>query len=255
MRDEGTLPAQLIEATRRAVIGSAGVGILASLAIVVVAGIVAPGDAPGPWTWLRVLAIWLLVAIALGTIAEFGTGGRTANRTSPLIVWGALLVAVLISLSFNVLTTALTVLGLILLLLTVPAAGHALTFWTTIVTVTPLWVWSAFDAWDRWLLMLVPIAAIGLVSLEHAVRAGHAGGDQPQTMAAWVGLLTLAAATLVVALAGPIDPSWVTLAALAVALIAIVDVAVSRIPSSRLSPVVLPAIALVVIAFGWLAAL
>lgn len=256
MRDEGTrsISTQMLAAARRFATGSTGVGVAASLAIVVIAGIVAPGDAPGAWMWLRVLAIWLLVAAAIGTIAAVGAGSR-AGAISPLIVWGALLLAVLISLSFDVLTTALTVLGLILLLLTVPGAGHALTFWTVVVTVTPLWVWSAFEAWDRWLLMLVPIAAIGLVSTEHAVRAGHAGGNLTESMAAWVGLLALAAATLLVALLGGIDASWVTAAAVAVAGLGIADLALARMASSRLSPVILPAVALVVLGFGWMAAL
>src|SRR5690606_36758894 len=127
---------------------------------------------------------------------------------SPLIVWGALALVIVIALTFNVLALSLTVLGMTLLLLTVPTSNHALTFWTVSVTIIPLWVWSVFEAWDRWLLMLVPIAAVGLVSLEHAVRAGHAGGDVQATMAAWIGLLALAAATILVAILGPIDPTW-----------------------------------------------
>jgi hypothetical protein len=246
---------RMLAAGRRITTGSIGVGVAASLAIVVIAGIVAPGDAPGVWAWLRVLAIWLLAAIAIGTIAAVGAGDRAVGTTSPLIVWGALLLAVLISLSFDVLTTALTVLGLILLLLTVPGAGHALTFWIAVVTVTSLWVWSAFEAWDRWLLMLVPIAAIGLVSMEHAVRAGHAGGKLSESMAAWVGWRALAAATLLVALIGGIDASWVTAAAVAVAALGIVDLALARTPISRLSPIILPAVALVILGFGWMAAL
>jgi hypothetical protein len=241
-------------AARRIVTGSAGSGLLASLALVLVAGIVAPGDGPGIWTWLRVLAIWLLVALPLGAIVEVGAGRRAAG-TAPLLVWGALLLAIVIGLSFDALTAALTVLGVIVLLLTVPSAGRTLTFWTAAVTVVPLWVWSAFDAWDRWLLMLVPIAAVGLVSLEHAVRAGHAGGGRTERMAAWVGLLALAAATLLVALVGSIDPSWGTVAAIAVATLAVADLALARVPAPSLAPAILPAVALVLLAFGWMVGL
>lgn len=255
MREHATPPDSIIEAARRVMTGSTGAGGLVSLAMVVVAGIVAPGDGPGVWTWLRVLAIWLLLALSIGTIVSVGTGRRTAPGVSPVVVWGGLALVVLIALTFDVLALSLTVLGMILLLLTVPTSNHALTFWAVVVTITPLWVWSAFEAWDRWLLMLVPIAAVGLISLEHAVRAGHAGGSAGETMAAWIGLLALAAATLLVALLGPIDPSWSTVAALAVAILAAIDVALARVRSVRLSPVVLPALALVLIAFGWLAAL
>ena len=255
MRDDATLSAPTIAAARRVVTGATGVGVLASLAIVVVAGIVAPGDGPGPWSSLRVLAIWLLLSLSLATIIGVGTGHRTAREASPLVVWGALVLAILIALTFDVLALSLTVLGMILLLVTAPTSNHALTFWTVVVTITPLWVWSAFEAWDRWLLMLVPIAAIGLVSLEHAVRAGHAGGSMPETLAAWLGLLALAGATLLVALLGPIDPSWSTSAALSVATLAGIDLARARFRSVRLSPVVLPAFALALIAFGWLVAL
>lgn len=255
MRDNATPPGSIIEAARRVMTGSTGAGILASLAIVVAAGIVAPGDGAGIWTWLRVLAIWLLLALSLGTIIDVGSGSRSARGVSPLVVWGALALVVLIALTFDVLALSLTVLGMILLLLTVPTSNHALTFWTVVVTITPLWVWSAFDAWDRWLLMLLPIAAVGLVSLEHAVRAGHAGGDVTETMAAWMGLLALAAATLLVAVLGPIDPTWSTAAGIAVAILATIDLALARAASMRLSPVVLPALALVLIAFGWMTAL
>jgi hypothetical protein len=258
MRDDRPLPltTRLLGAAGGVVSAASAGGVAASLAIVVTAGLVAPGDAPGAWVWLRVLAIWLLAAVALGTIAGVGSGGRVARPTSPIFVWGALLVAILISLSFDALTSALTVLGLILLLLTVPGgSGQPLAFWTVTVTVTPLWVWSAFEAWDRWLLMLVPIAAIGLVSLEHAVRAGHAGGDLAQSMAAWIGLLALAGATLLTALLGPVDPTWVIAGAATVAALAAIDLALARLPASRLSPVILPAVALVTLAFGWMAAL
>jgi hypothetical protein len=255
MQDDTKFPPPTIAAARRILTGSTGAGIVASLAIVVVAGIVAPGDGPGTWTWLRVLAIWLLIALPLATIVEVGAGRRIASGVSPLIIWGALALAVLISLSFDVLATALTVLGVGVLLLAAPSAGHALTFWIAAVTITPLWVWSAFDAWDRWLLMLVPIAAIGLISLEHAVRAGHAGGDLSQSLAAWIGLLAIAAATLLVAVVGSIDPSWSTAAALATAALAVLDLALSRLPRMRIPPVILPAVALATLALGWMAAL
>lgn len=255
MHDDTTLPPPTIAAARRVLTGSTGAGILASLAIVVVAGIVAPGDGPGIWTWLRILAIWLLIALPLGTIVEVGAGRRVASGVSPLVIWGALGLAVLISLSFDVLATALTVLGVVVLLLAAPSAGHALAFWVAAVTITPLWVWSAFDAWDRWLLMLVPIAAIGLISLEHAVRAGHAGGDPAQSLAAWIGLLATAATTLLVVVVGSIDPSWSTAAALAVAALAVLDLALSRVPVLRISPVILPAVALMTLSLGWMAAL
>lgn len=255
MHDDSMFPPATIAADRRILAGSTGAGIVASLAIVVVAGIVAPGDGPGIWTWLRVLAIWLLIALPLGMIIEVGAGRRVASGVSPLVIWGALALAVLISLSFDVLATALTVLGVVALLLAAPSAGHALTFWVAAVTITPLWVWSALDAWDRWLLMLVPIAAIGLISLEHAVRAGHAGGDLSQSLAAWIGLLGIGAATLLVAVVGSIDPSWSTAAALATAALAVIDLALSRLPRARIPPVILPSVALATLALGWMAAL
>ncbi len=255
MRDPATPPGSIIETARRVMTGPTGTGALASLAIVVGSGIVAPGDGTGIWTWLRVLAIWLLLTFSLGTIIDVGSGNRTARTVSPLIVWGALALVIVIALTFNVLALSLTVLGMTLLLLTVPTSNHALTFWTVAVTIIPLWVWSVFEAWDRWLLMLVPIAAVGLVSLEHAVRAGHAGGDVQATMAAWIGLLALAAATILVAILGPIDPTWSTAAGLAVAILAPIDLALARASSARISPVVLPALALVLIAFGWMVAL
>jgi len=256
MRDDRSipLPTQLIDVAGAAFRGGTAVATLASLALVVLAGTVAPGNAPGAWTWLRLLTVWLLVAVALAQIA--GAAHGRVRPASPVVTWGALLAAVAVSLTFSALTTALTALGVVLLLLTAPgSAGQPGAFWVIVATVTPLWVWSAFEAWDRWLLMLAPIAAVGLVSMEHATRAGRANSATPEKIAAWIGLLALTAATLLVALLAGIDASWITTAAVAVTVLGTGDLALARLSMSRVPPLALPGLALLAIALGWMAGL
>jgi hypothetical protein len=259
MRDDQTMPpsTRVIDATRGLVSGRTGIAAAASLAIIAIAGLVAPGAAPSPWVWARVVAIWLLAAIAFASIAEVASG-KASRPVSPLIVWGALLLAVLISLTFTPLAVSLTVLILVLSLLVLQSgrSTQLVTFWTVMAVLLPLWVWSAFEAWDRWLLMLVPLGAVALISLEHANRSGRDGFEPGERLAAWIGIVALAAIELATVLLADIDPSWATLGAAIVAALAGVDIARSSVPlAMRIPSVMLPAMALAVLALAWLAAL
>jgi hypothetical protein len=73
-------------------------------------------------------------------------------------------------------------------------------------------------------------------------------------MAAWIGLLALAAIALLAALLGGIDASWITAAAIFTAALGGADLALAA-SGPRQWPVLLPAVALGALALGWMAAL
>lgn len=248
------IPAQIGAAVRLMLSGRHALGVVAGLAVVVVAGIVAPGDAPGWWAWARVLLVWLLASVALTSIAGATLDDRMP-RTAPLLVWGSLLLAVAVSLTFTALSAALAVLILLVLLLIArPATRQPASFWLVIAVLAPLWVWSAFGTWDAWLLMVLPIGAVGTVAVEHAVRF-RAGSNTSQRLASWVLTTGVAAALLLIALLGDIAPGWIAAAGLAAVLLAGVDLLLPGPVRARIPTAALPALALATLTLGWLVAL
>ncbi len=247
--------AQVLRSTRESATGPRLLGALAALALIVLAGVVAPGDLPGIWTWVRVVLVWLLTSIALISIAG-ATLDTRMPRTSPLIIWGSLLLAVVISLTFTAISAALAIIILLLLLLNVRPGGapQPAIFWLLLTVLTPLWVWSAFEAWDAWLLMLIPIAVVGIVTLEHAARAG-VSQHRAHRLASWVGIVGLGAALLTVALLAEIAVGWIALGAIVAATLAPIDLFALPVLRRRIPSVVLPVLALAALALGWLVAL
>ncbi|HYH12411.1 MAG TPA: hypothetical protein VD789_08675 [Thermomicrobiales bacterium] len=243
---------------RQALSGRHGLGILVAMGIVVIAGLVAPGAPPGAWVWMRVLTVTLLVAFALAAIAGVLDGFPEHRAISPALVWGSLIVAIAISLSLGVLTATLAIIILVLLLVHL-SSGHptqGTVFWTLVATLAPLWVWSAFEAWDRWLLMLIPIGTVGVISLEHALRSGLAGDDESERLAAWIGIVAIGLALLLTTLPSDVDAPWVIAGNVVMAVLAGVDLLViRRTLRERIPSFALPALALMTLTFSWLIAL
>lgn len=248
---------QMGQAIHDAGTGPRALGVLFSLALVVLAGILAPGEGPGLWTWVRVLLAWLLSVVALSTIAGTQFENGPMPRVSPLVVWGSLLLTVIVSLTFTALAATLAVIILLLLLFNLRTgnAPQPAIFWLFATTLTPLWVWSAFEAWNQWLLMLIPIGAVGLLSLEHSIRAAHVDDVHSERLAGWIGIIGMSAMLLITALLSAIEPGWAAAGAVAACLLAALDAIVSAIKRNRLPTVTLPAVALLVLAFTWLVAL
>jgi hypothetical protein len=255
---EATHVSRLGETARTAASGQRGMGILLALALVVFSGIIAPGDAPGTWSWVGVLLAALLAAFAIATIAGVRDRERAPQLPSPILTWGTLILAILISLSFSVLTAALAVIILAVLLFHVSGvrSSRSTVFWLLTIALTPLWVWSAFDAWDRWLLMLVPLGAVGMVALEHALRADLAPASElAERYAAWIGVTLIGAALLLTVLLSDIDPTWVIGGTLATVLLAAVDLVLPTRLRDRVPSFTVPGAALLALAFSWLTAL
>lgn len=249
---------QALAIARSAMSGRRWLAVALGVGFVVLAGIIAPGDAPGAWVWTRVIVATLLAAVPLAAIDGFRDDPAEHAAPSPLVLWAGLALAIVVSLTFSVLTAALALIVLALLLLQASGrrAPRGIVLWGLIVTLTPLWVWSAFEAWDRWLLMLVPIAVIGTVSLEHALRAALADdGHIAELRASWIGILVIAAGLLLAALLADIDPSWVTLGTGAATVLAGIDLLLPGGMRDRLPSFALPALALLALTLTWLIAL
>ncbi len=249
---------QALAITRSAMSGRRWLAVALGVAFVVLAGIIAPGTSPGAWVWARVIAATLLAAVPLAAIDGFRDDSTDRPSPSPLVMWAGLALAVVVSLTFSVLTAALALIVLTLLLL--QASGRrtprGIVLLGLVVTLTPLWVWSAFAAWDRWLLMMVPIAAIGTISLEHALRAALADdGHTVELRASWIGVLIIAAGLLATTLLSDVDPSWVTFGAAGATVLAAIDLALPGSMRDRLPSFALPALALLGITLSWLIAL
>jgi hypothetical protein len=249
---------QVTHAIQDALTGSRALGVLLSLALVVVAGLLAPGETPGVWAWTRVLLAWLLAAVALSSIAGTPHESGEVSRISPLLVWSSLLLAVVVSLTSTTLAATLAVIMLLVSLFNLRSgnAPQPAVFWLFTAVLTPLWVWSAFEAWNQWLLMLIPIGAVGLVALEHAIRATQIANGHPERLAGWIAIVGIGAMLLIAALLFGIPPGWVATAAITAVILAALDVVVAhRIASNRVPTVTLAVVALLSLAVGWLVAL
>jgi hypothetical protein len=236
-----------------------GTGVIACLALIIVSGIIAPGQTPGGWMWVRLLLAALFAADGLILIAPMPQPGARAavSRRQPYVAIGCLFVAVVLSLTFNILSALFAVITLVLILLHFSARGPAsiLVFWLLLGTLVPFWVWSAFEAWDRWLLMLVPLGVVGVISLEHALRADLLD-DAAERDAAWIGVLAMAAVWLIIGLIIDAELWWL----IAGAVIAGVMAALDLVPARRrfrntLPTFTLPGLALVALLLAWLIAL
>lgn len=227
---------------------------------VVAAGVIAPGDSPGWWAWTRLLVAAGFAGIALAVIdtsRQPNVPGRgTASQL--LIVGALLLVAIILSATFTALAAlfAVLVVGLVILHLNARGPSSLLVSWALLGMLIPLWVWSAFDAWERMLLWLIPLGVVGIISLEHALRADLYSDAVRERYAAWLGILGMTAMLLAAAMLTSIDRQWVSVGAAGIVTLTVIDLIPPRRAVSEAVPsITLPSIALLVLMLSWLAAL
>lgn len=235
------------------------VAALAGIALVVFAGLIAPGESPGMWVWVRVLVAAVSAGIALVVTDAARDSASAPNRSGSLLIAGAfLLVTIVLSATFTSLTVLFALLVIALILLHQNARGPSSlpVLWALLGMLIPFWVWSAFDAWDRLLLLLIPLGVVGVISLEHALRADLYGDAVRERFAAWIGVLAMTAMLLAGALTAEIDAQWVVNGSIVALLLAVADLVPSRRRFSEAIPsLTLPACALLVLMLTWLIAL
>lgn len=236
------------------------IGAIACLVFIIAAGIIAPGETPGVWVWTRLLLATASAGIALALVASSNQPDTDPRERG---IYGVLtgvflLITLILSATFTALTALFAIVVLTLVLLHVNARGpsSAFVFWALLGTLVPFWVWSAFEAWDRWLLMLLPLGIIGLISLEHALRSDLSPDDVANRYASWIGITLMAATMLLTSILMDAQARWLTMGGIVVAILAGLDLSPARKRMSEALPAfTIPALALLVLAFAWLIAL
>ncbi len=250
----------VLGAVRRILTGSHAAATIAGMSLVIAAGVIHPGEGPGLWAWVRLLIAACGAGIALTMIdASRDPGLGRQDRFGHLVVAGVfLLLAILLSATFTTLAVvfALLVLGLVMLHLNARGPSSLPVFWALLGILIPFWVWSAFNAWDRLLLLLIPLGLVGIISLEHALRADLYGDPVTHRYAAWLGILGMAAVLVITAMANAIDTLWIVVGAILSVLLLVLDMIPARQNRTDSIPTLtLPATALLMLMLTWLVAL
>ena len=230
-------------------------GILATIGVALASGWLAPGDAD--WsTWARLLAAWAIGAVSLGLIATatFDNG----PSVSPFITWGGMLVSIVLGLTLAPAAGAIWVILLIALLLTLApdSTTQSPVFWTIALSIMPLWVWAAFDAWSWNLVLLPAIGAASIFAISSGASDQHVDSHRSRQLRSWIWLTATAAILVALGTTAAFDPFWVTLAATLAVAVAVGDLslfphAIRSATATRLRV----GLAFVILGAGWLMSL
>ena len=202
-----------------------------ALVIAVLATWFAPDTASSWLDWTRIL---LAVGVgALGVLMLIAARDHTiqlAERQQRLVGAGVLvLIAIVLSATFTF--GAAIVFSIGFSLLAVLAAwdgptGSAWQFRGLLGVTIPIWVWTALQAWDWGLLVLVPLAVLAFISDGHVRDAATARGSDTTTHAgtklsrrahrlgSWLGILGSALLILTIGLVSDATDTWVALGAI-----------------------------------------
>ncbi len=241
---------------------------LAVLAIATILSIVlAPDASVSAWDWTRLLVVAALGAYSVLIFAAASDSGTSAAERQSSLAGAGLLVAIalLLNLTFSFGTAVVFSIGITLVTLAAALDRADRSAWAmtgTLLVAVPWWVWSALDAWTWELLVLIPIAAIGIVSDGHMRAAAALPSTISSPLSArahrfgsWLGVLGAALIALAFGLLTGVDRRILMLGVLgAVALVALDAVAPSSLGSSRRS-VNLIDTALVWLALCWIVSL
>lgn len=196
-------------------------GVLAASTILAI--VLAPDVEATSWDWVRLLLIALLGALTVLVFAAAAPADATDRREGLLGAGALVLVALILNLTFSLGTALIFSIGISLVTLVAVTDHGERSAWAmtgALLVTVPTWAWSALEAWTWGLLLLVPLAAIGIISDGH-MRAAVALPDtvtSPLTsrghhLGSWLGVLGAALLALVVALLTDADDGIVTLGA------------------------------------------
>jgi hypothetical protein len=240
--------------------------VLTGFGVTVLSAMVAPGSGASLWDWTR-----LLLIVAAGTVAAATlVAARDAvdDGAHLAIALAATSLALASAATFGLATAALCSLALSSIDATVMSERLGQTpevAAAALAVLTPWWVWTALDAWDHRLLLLVPLAALGLNALAHARlaegRLGVAANVPLSTrghhLGAWLSLAAGATVLLLVGVGTGAAGGWLAFGGLACGVAIAVASGAERLRESaarRLYPG-LPLLAFAVLGVTWLAAL
>ncbi len=150
------------------------IGIAAIVAILSI--VLAPNASPSTWDWIRILLVGLLGAGSVLTfVAAQSLAADAPDRRPRLaIAAGLVAIALLVNLTFTLGTALIFSIGFtIIVAIATGDRAHRTTrtIASALVATIPFWIWSALQTWTWGLLLLIPLAGIGIISDGHIVDA------------------------------------------------------------------------------------
>jgi len=230
--------------------------------------ILAPGQIVTGWEWTRLLLVGVLATLSILSFAA-SRHVRISLETRRLRILGAsalLILALMISLTFGIGSTAIFAVGFTIITLQGVNDRRGTSPWLLIASLCfliPFWVWTALDAWSGGLFLLVPIAALGLIGDQHmrdSVTPGTQDNDplswRAHRFGSWIAILLTALLVAGLGLFTHAGNGWTSLGALvAVGLVAIEAGYARPDHEPRRYAVVLCDMAFIWLAFSWLVSL
>lgn len=239
------------------------VGITALL-ITVLAIILAPGASPSGFDWTRMLVIFGTATLALLCfLASRETESPLESRRQRLFAAALLITcSLLLNMTFGLGTAITFSIGFTLVALLAQMDSHGKSPWIlcgVLGIVIPFWIWTAFEAWHAGLLLLIPLAAMALVSDGHMRDAvldartpppSVAMSPRAHRLASWLGILASATLILISGLPGDNSSSWLVTGAVG----AVICIGLqARLPRMQRGSTVQTAILLCDAALAWIA--
>lgn len=237
--------------------------------VTILAAALAPDTSPATWDWIRILLIGLLGA---GSVLMFASAQLLAedasDRRPRLGIAGVLVtVALLLNLTFTFGTALVFSIGFTVIVLIATGENTyrtSRTIASALIATIPFWVWSALEAWTWGLLLLIPLAAIGVIGAGHMRAAtGLAGGNETlltprgHRLASWLGVLGSALLALVAGLLSDASNGVVALGAVGAIVLVGLEAGSPQASAStsRTSSVTIADAALLWVALCWIVSL
>jgi hypothetical protein len=243
------------------------IGIVIATVTIVLSVVLAPNVEPTGWDWGRIATIGILG----GGAALMFASARLMKADDPnqrvrLVIAAALIgLALLLNLTFTLGTALVFSIGFTALALVASSDSPWRTTRSiagTLIATIPFWVWSALQAWTAGLLLLVPLALIGVVSGGHMRAAtGFGGSTSPLSqrahrLASWLGVLGSALVALVAGLVGSASDGVVALGAVGAMVLFALDAGTQAAPASSLrKSVAIADVSLLWVALCWIVSL
>jgi hypothetical protein len=166
--------------------------------------VLAPDTSATTWDWIRFGLIGFLGSVAVLTFASSHSGKAEPDDRQQRLVIAAVFVAlaIVLNLTFTIGTTLIFSVGITAVALLAGEDRDYRSSWMVVgalIAAIPFWVWSALQAWTGGLLLLIPLAAIGIIADGHmraavgeAIDAGSPLTSQAHRLGSWAGILGLA---------------------------------------------------------------
>ncbi len=243
------------------------IGIAAIATIVSI--LLAPDASPSSWDWIRILLIGFLGASSvLMFVSAQLLAADSPDRRPRLVIAGVLVAAaLLLNLTFTLGTALIFSIGFTVVVL-IATGDSAFRTTKTIasaqIATIPFWIWSALEAWTWGLLLLMPLAAIGVISDGHlrtAIGPPAADGSplslRAHRLAGWLGVLGSALIVMIAGLLSDASNGVVALGAVGAIVLVGLEAGSPQAPASglKLSSVAIVDAALLWVAVCWIVSL